>query len=611
MHIVPLLMLLIAAVHADPLGPLPAGTTLRETTEHPEFVRYHLTSTDGGSERAFIIELTQAAADSESVCAGGGADLWVRQDLADGSESFDWDPLPAIVDQACERLGEHAPDLRGRMSSTPAPIEGEIGEGPSLDSPQPRTQVWPWRALHVVVLGWFALLVAAAPRSLRAWGLGLGALAVRAALSPQRVLLGGDAAFERLLTAQGLEGSNLYYGDGWPALMGLLWKLTGGMADHALAANLALSALAVPLLYGCVKALTGDRWAAGAAALMLAILPLPVALSGSELHFVLAGTLQVSALYGAARGDRLGGLLSAVSLGLLVHLRPMQAAFVLLPLGLLAWRRRWEGLALGLALVGWRAVALLGHLQGETPSVLQQSNLHFIDLLPGAASALVPLNPAVTPVALMLLAVAALRPGAHARSGWLLGGAALLGTLPYLPLTTDSVLDPMRFQLPAQAWLCGMAAVTLAGLRGAEQRITIIVGATLMLSWWTARAPIGPDWAWTEEHRFLSREAPRVPAGTVVRYDGSQDPELVFHAWINERSPAAWLPLSPVPLQAGEWRYVGTADRLSGGSEGVACGAPVVAQEITPLSDGWVNFGERALTLGLYRVEACDEEETE
>jgi len=604
---VPLLLLLIAAAHADPLGPLPEGTTLREQTEHPEFVRYHLTSLDGG-ERSFIIELTQAAEGASPVCTGGGADLWVRQDLTDGSESFDWEPLPAIVDQACERLDEHAPELRGRMSSAPEPSEGELGEGPTMDKARPRSHVWPWRGLHAVVIGWFALMIVAAPRSARAWGLGLGALALRAALSPQRVLLGGDAAFNRLLTAQGLEGSNPYYGDGWPAIMGLISRALGAPTDHALAVNLALSALTVPLLYGCVKALTKDKWIASVAALLLAVTPLPVAVAGSEIHFVLVGTLQVAALYGAARGDRTGALLSALSVGLLVHLRPMQGLFVLLPLGMLAWRRRWEGVALGLALVGWRGVELLQYFQGELPPVMQQSNLHFVDLLPGVGSALVPLNPWATPLALTLLAALALRPGPSKAAAWLMGAALLLGTLPYLPITHDSVFDPLRFQLPAQAWLCGLSALALTKLREEDTRLTLAAGAMILASWWTARAPLGADWAWTEEHRFLSREAGKVPEGAVVRYDGSQDPDLVFHAWINEHSPGVWLPLSPVPLQAGEWRYIGTADRLANGSEGVACGDAVVTQAITPLSDGWVQFGEQPLTLGLYRVETCEEE---
>jgi hypothetical protein len=612
------LTLLTAALAADTLGPLPPDTTLRETVTHPEFVRYHLSA-----DRDFIIELTASPPEgtereSAPVCSGGGVDLWVRLDAKSDGESFDWDPLPAIVDQACERLARHAPDLRGRQEMPPEPADGAVqGAGAPLTEVLTRSTIWPWRPLHAVVIGWFALLLVAAPRSARAWGLGAAALALRVALSPRRLLLGGDAAYERLLTAQGLEGSNPYYGDGWWAFMGLLWKALGEPLDHVMGANLVLSALAVPLLYGAVQALTRDRRAATLAAAALALMPLAIALSGSEEQFVLAATLQVAAVYGAARGDRSGAVFAALSAGLLAHLRPMQGLFTLLPLGLLAARRRWGALALGAGLVGWRGVEIVRHLLAEgRPPVTENTYLEWWDLLPGAKSAVVALNPSLSPIALALLALLLLDTPPDREEGrrpaLVLLGAFVLGALPYVPLIQSTGADPLRFQLPTLSWLAALAALAWPWFTDGRGRPVPSPGRLALLgllawSWWSARAPIGTPWAWTSEYRFLAAEAPRVPGDVTVRYDASQDPNHVFHLWLNDVSPADWLPFGEDPPAEGEWIYVGTADRIAGRKEAPRCAEVAVQTFVPSASDGWVDFGDEDVRLGLYKVIPCDE----
>lgn len=622
----PLLAAALAAgrgpsARADPLpDPLPSGVALQGSERHPEFVRYLLRVDSGGPDGGpadFTVELTRSPgpgeAATEPVCAGGGVDLWVRLELGDVAESFDWDPLPPIVDQICGRLGEHAPALQARRIDGGPPAEPGAPQG-GLSQPLPESHIWPTRPLHAAVLAWVMVLLIAPPRGWRPWALGALALALRVALSPRRVLLGGDAGYTRLLTGRGLEGSSLYYGDTWQSLMGMIWELLGEPADHVTAANLALSALAVPLLYGCVRALLGGggEGAATAAALALALLPLPVAVSGSEVHFVLAGTLAVAALYGAARGDRRGAWLAALSAGLLAHLRPLQGLFALLPLALLVRDRRWDALALGLGLLGWRWRQILHHIgQQGRPPVLESAGLGRWDVLPGPGSALVPLDPLVTPLGLSALAALALwraRSGAHRRAALILLAALLTQTVPYLPMAHSSSFDPLRFQLPAQAWVAALAALAApAVLAWSPRRRAAALGA-LALSWILARAPIGQPWAWTAEYRFLIRELGEVPEGITVRYEGSQDPDMAFHRWLNTRSAGRWLPLDGGEARGGEWRYVGTADRLVGRSEEPPCSSQVASQRVPPASDGWVDFGEEAVLLGLYRIEDCSGE---
>ena len=88
----------------DLLGPMPPATTLRAVDVHPEYIRLSFTT-----DRDFIVELTPRRDGASPVCSGGGADLYVRLDLNTDQESFDWEPLPPIVDQLCARMVDHPP----------------------------------------------------------------------------------------------------------------------------------------------------------------------------------------------------------------------------------------------------------------------------------------------------------------------------------------------------------------------------------------------------------------------------------------------------------------------------------------------------------------------
>lgn len=603
------LVLASAAAH-EVLGELPPGTELLEEVEHPEYLRYRL-----NAERSFYIEITPSRGAGTPVCQGSGADLWVRTRL-DAPESFDWDPLPEVVDRACAQLALKAPEF----PQAPAPASPEATGGgytPTGEAPLlPRFKGW--RPLQGVVLLWGLALVLALPRSAAAWGCGLVALAVRLG-SPRTVLLGGDAAYERLLSALGHWSPNPYYGDGWPAAMGLVARLAPAVPDWVHAVNLGASALGVPLTVGLVERLGGGRVAAWGAGLLLALAPWPVRLAAMEDHFVLAALLHAAALYAACRRDGRGAVLAALSVGWLVHLRPLQEPFALGVLGLLALERRWASVGLGAALLAWRGVELLPVLQqGAGTQVVPWR--HYVELrfwlralLPNPWAADLHLHPGVTPLGLAALAAVGLVEGlarGRLRRAVVLGLGAGLAVAPVLP-KLHPWADPLRFQLPATVAWAALAGFGLELVWGLGVRARVAALGALALSWGVAGREQAL-WAWQEEYTLLQGWADAAPEGVRVRYDASQDPNGHFGAWLNLRSAAEWVAWNTEdapPLAEGDWLYRGTADALrAAGDPAQRCDLERLREAaLSPASDGWVDFGQAPVRAELLRVGVCRE----
>lgn len=601
-----------APLVGDLLGPMPPATTLRGVDVHPEYIRLSFTT-----DRDFIVELTPIRDGAKPVCSGGGADLYVRLDLDSDQESFDWEPLPPIVDQLCARMSEHPPRFPTSDKVAPPtvapPPPPATGDAPRL----------PFRPMHVVVVAWAVALLAALPRAPLAWGMGLLALVVRLGVSPRWILVGGDAAYERLLDAKGRGDTNAYYGDGWPGVMSLVHQALGEpkVTDWVHLTNLGFSALTVVALVALVGALGGSPLAAGLAGLTLAIAPLPVRLAATETDFVLVGLLQLLALYGAARGDRRGAALAALSVGLSVHLRPLGGAFALLPLGMLVMRRSAWAVALGLGLCAWRAWELAPLVRAGTGvGVIPFERLIEADfwvkrLNPFSGSAELHLNALWSPLALPILAVVAVqRSQVETRRAWLwpLALGVALSELPYVAKTLPEA-DPLRFLLPATALWAGIAGFggALAWEGSPKAKAALVVAALSFFPPWLRGQP---RWAWQVEHLAFIEAARLAPAGEEVLFDPAFDENGKIRIWLNTRGGARFRPwaLGEVPKE-GALVYVGTADhhrRLTarGGERGMTDGcdlSPITTIDVPPETDGWIHLGDAPLTVGLYRVGAC------
>lgn len=567
----PMLLVPFALAASDVLGPLPAGTTLRGVEEHEEYERWQLRT-----DRDFVIELTRAAPGSDAVCSGGGVDLWVRLDEAKPGESFVWDPLPPVVTQACGRLAEHAPRLRDRTVAEGAPLEPIPAEAP-VEQPPPDPPVWRpvgWLAAATVAGAVWVLVKGGRWPILAA----LGALFLRLVFSPRTVLLGGDAAYERLNALRKPMHSALY-GDGYALLLGPLARLF-----DAHVANVVVSALAPA--FGLILLRRHGAPPAGAA--MLVVLPLALQLAGMEDAFVVVGALQLLALAGPPA-------VTVLAAAMLAYTRPEQAVFVLLPLGLLLGERRWP---YAVALVAacaprWLEMADPARLE-HAAALVQTDRLGHADFLRslvsvGPRAVWIALDPARVPFVLVPFALVA--GWRHRRLGVIVGLAIVLGLAPTLPKTFPAA-DPLRFQLASVQWLALLAGVGVVTFPRMGIPLTL-------LACWFARDPLRGPWAWQAEYDWLRVHLPTV-TDEDLWIDTSQDPNHAFRSWIDTRYRVHVNDRARVVPPAGALIYVGTADAIAHAPLGDL--VPVDVATIPSATDGWVDLGPTPLTIGFYRA---------
>ena len=564
------LSLLLPVALAGPLPePLPADTTLLESAEHADFVRFKL-----HTDRDFYIELTPSRPGATPVCSGGGFDLYVRLSL-EPNESFDWEPLPAVVDATCARLESDPPRLAAK--SAPLPVQAPAGFRPLM--------------LLALPLGLLLLWALRGRDALAVLGVALG---LRLLASPRTIQLGGDAPYELLLMAQGQWGTNPRYGDTWAAILGPMLHLGGDVHLY----NLLFSAMTAALLVPLARSLGAERGEAAVAGLLLACAPLAVGLAATETHAPMVALLQLAAIEGAIGKDRSASFWSAISVALLVNLRPEQLAFAPLPIALLFWQRRWLSALVGAGFFIARAAELAPQLGQGVALIGPQRALSFGFvrgfLLPGPHAPNTWLDPLLTPAlvpALVAVGVLALLRDRR----WLLLGVPLaafaLGVGPTLTKTWP-LSDPMRFQLPGVAWWALLASAGLAALWRWRPLAGGLAGLALLLSAGLCRVPF---YAWSAEYDFL--RTVQLPEGQAVSYDSFWDENGHFAEWLHGQVGGVWADQAPGP---DALIYVGTADALSGRT--YPCGLqPVQEQRISALSDGWVDFGAESLTIGLYR----------
>lgn len=617
-------------------GEPPPGHRLLSEAVGPDLARFEFESPEVGH---YWIDVTPDRGGG-ALCRGAGLAVQLRRSLTE-AEDFVLDGLPAPVSAVCDGLAAAAPSLHLAMAvavpsdRTPDPdvLVDPASGAPAPDTPGPRLAIWQPRPWQAVVLG--AALAALASlaglprdrRALVAAALALAAAALRLAVAPVTVLLGGDAAYERLVTALGRGAPDRYYGETWLSAQGLVSGALRGLGvaparptDFVHDSNLVASALAPPLLYALALRLGLSARAALAAGAALVVWPQAVELARMEDHAVLAGTLQLAVAV-AALGTRRAELAFAVlGAALLGHLRPDQgptAAVLLLPL---AAARRWGWFGLGAALLAAR----LTYLPGAAHSPIDYARLvsprdwpPMVQAFWAPAGALAPALLTLAGLAGVLAAVPGVRTLSPWRAAWV---ALVLGsvTLPYLPKDLPAA-DPLRFSLPALGWLL-LAATAGAGgaLRAAraDRRVAAAVAVALLATTQVPRAaPAHPrPWVWEEEYRFLRAELP-LPVGDALApgaqdqlgwYDDAQDPNGGFGLWLTLSSGVAWRPWGRGEPREGDLVYRGSADHLAGRWEGARCGLePVAETEVAPASDGWVDFGPAPVRLTLYRVREC------
>lgn len=629
-----MLLLVTAALGGawDALGPVAPPERLAEVTTHAEYVRARVEGPSG----PYWIEVTPDRGGAPW-CVGGGLALQVRRDLGATAESFELPDPPPAVTAACARLAEAAPALRTAMAEAaasrpppappPPPAPAGVPLLPEAHAPRP---------FQAVVLAWAGALAAWALRGAwRAPGdtartLAVAALALAARLAvPPTALLGGDAAYERLVAALGRGDADRYYGETWPSLGGLLgaaWAAaghagasTGPGAEltafvHLL--NLGASVVTVAALVPLATRLAPRASAVArlAPALLLALHPQAVALARIEDHLVTVAALQALAVAAALGQGRLDAVVAVLSATLLGHLRPEQlpvAALALLPL--LA-RRRWLPLALAAGLLGARLAYLPA---GSASAPIDWSRLLRVGDWPDMlGAALLPAGAAAPGVLLLAAAGARARPLAAA-----MVAASLLIYLP----KSQPLADPLRFGLPTVTWLVVLAG---AGIERLHHRVRARWPALPGGAAWAwpalalllaSRAGGGRPWAWEAEYAAAREWLPRVAvARDDVRalttdspgprgwYDTSQDPTGAMGRWLAFTTGMPWSGWGDGRPAPGDVAWRGVADHLAGGWAGRRCGAEVVAErEVAPGSDGWVDLGAGPVRVGLYRLHDC------
>ena len=542
-------MLLLAAALANPLPEvLPPDTTLLGVEEGSEFVRYHLAV----EERDFYIEVTPTSRGG-AVCEGGGNELWVRLSL-ESSESFEWEPLPEVVDLTCERL------TRTRYGAQPV-VEEDTA------SPAQPTATDGW--LLPIAIGWLLLLLWHL-RGRETAALFAGALATRVMVSPHTVALPGAAAYEQLLVG----GGELAGPGSWPVLMQL------GLG-HVHWTNLVLSALAVPLLYRVLERLS-DRTSATAGALLMILMPLPILLAATEVDSVAVATLQLAAVAGALQRRRVGNLFAVLSSILLVFISTLHAVFLLLPLGLLAMRKRPAAVAI--------ASALLFCLWDRTLDVDTGAlwALSWQAMVPGPGALDRVLDPLVTPVMVPLMGLGGVL-AAMNRERWRAALVPCFGAL----FTIFLVLDgPAHAHLPVQSWWVALAGLGLGAVVRWGRLPAMAMWAAFGASLFFARDPL-PTTAWMEEYRLLHELHPE---GSF--YNADQDPQRFMSRW-------AGLHPASAPLVAGDRMWRGAADAEAGWGRDHCDWMELSLHDTTAETGGLQDLGTDSLLMGLY--EAKDE----
>lgn len=521
---------------------------------------------------------------TDPACRGGGVDLFVRGAVPDA------DTLAAV----CARLEWDAPSLR-----RPAPVGVEVAP------PPPRWPAVPAMGLLTgIAVAWWGLWLAAMPRRWEPWAIGAVAAGLRLLAGRAGPFMGFAYPYERMLTYAGALEPNPLYGGGWAAVAGAARAVLGAAPTGAYAMDGIVSVLTVVTLWAIVQRLADEDGPAHLAALGLAALPHAVSLGRTETIFVVAAGLQAAAVWGVSREDRLGDGLTALSVGLLAHTRPLQGLSVAAILGWALVRRRGVAVGVGALLAGARAVevATLVRQAGEIPSGaghLLAPDV-FLQRQVGRGAANVLLDPWTTPAAVGLAAaVGAIRGPAR-----VLGLFGLAAMVPYLHMWLTT--DVLRFQLPAATWWCGLAGVgAWTTLHGRGRTAWGVAAGVAGVSWIVARAPQGGPLVFQAEHAAFVEAVDGAGIDAIV-YDAGRDPHGRFADWAQAELGVRLVAHGTRPLRPGDRVWQGRVDRLTGGDPLAGCRAEATFERtLDPRSGGLLSLGDAPVRAVLWTVTAC------
>ncbi|MFO0629324.1 MAG: hypothetical protein U0325_27355 [Polyangiales bacterium] len=391
----------------------------------------------------------------------------------------------------------------------------------------------------VLALG-VAFTVAAAWRLSRGdppwarWGLAAATLAGLAA----RLWLSVDApmnawAYQRRLPLAVM----IYEGPALRALSSQWRWFTPHLTDVISATNLCLAAITPAVYFSHARYLLKDARAAVAAAAFIALLPLHVRFSRSDVQFVFSlvtSSMTFVVLYGALsdpspRWRALCFALLPVACGATYFARPENISFAALDAGALLLylradvpRRRWllAGAVMGLAAAFALAAFTLQNYRGDLQRGLDVQTLTHAWTVLWSPRLNTMVNPHMTPPLVPALAalglVALARRGELARAAFLV--AWLSGFFVIHSYVRTSVPEmEARYHLQLVTPLVFMAAAAVPWLWSLRRELVAAAAAWMLLAPWLHRDFIrDARFSEMEEYRFLRALRGRIPAGCRV-----------------------------------------------------------------------------------------------
>jgi len=573
----------------DPVGP----ARVDEIEIHSEFERYHLSlALPRAGQTLPPLEVVPDRAGREGICTHGGWTVFPRWELVGPVPEDPWhegERPPASVEEQvhaafCARLAAAPPVAApAPLPERPAVPPERVVQAPAAPDPAAGDAA---RVLTPLPLLLAFLGLAMAARGLRGLapaerrelaGIGVLSLGLRLLQWPGAPFNGALAGYEKLAMAMGQAQVPALYGQGLSALMAPIVRLLGAHPAVVFGTDLALSAVAPLALWATLRPV-GGRHTARLGGLFMAVLPLALRLSATEVMTVPLTTLALVAAAGAVasveagEGALVAGAMAGLAAGLMVHVRPegllVLPALVALPLarrGRAAFRHGgpWLGLVLGGVLVVLRLRDMPGldpggplqpHLLGSPmallglvlPRVSDRGGLEHLALDLRWTSPLLWVGP--------VLAL-----GRGTRRAALPWAAWLLLTL-VLVAKSWPLADAMRLQLLAMpAWIALTALAfgpRLAGLAPRRAAALALLGTALVA------LPASTGWLFLARHAewsWLRDTVPTLPAGSVVRYDDGPHRASSMAQVLAGLAPGLrWVPASTAPLQDGQLFLRGT-----------------------------------------------------
>lgn len=466
------------------------------------------------------------------------------------------------------------------------------------------TMGWTWHALQPLGLIAWLLLILTVPRTRASAALLLVAACAHAATWTPQIHMHKDRAYWEILSAFGVMAPDYAYGDGWASFMTWPLALARWPVDGVHVVAAVVSTLAVPHLYGALRRAFDER-AAIVGALLFALAPLPLALAPTESPYVPLVAMEILAVHGLLRRDRVGDAMLVAGAGMVAHLRPLEG-LIAVGLGAVAWVAGRRLAAVGVALfvllrlaLWWMFPAGMSGLQLEhlMPAAILAE-------LAGPNARVVVLDPARTPLGLAPLAllgiVVAWRSSRPVAAGLL--GLVLVSTLLYV--NQPYLADRLRYELPAQPWWCALAGIGLVSLLD-RKALGVVAVAVVTASWWPARQPY-PPFAWQQEYTLLRQALHAVPPGATVAYDDTLDVQANERMWAKLYAGVNLVPVAAAPPDT-RWRWVGLADHVRGAR--TPTGTPRLEAVLpAPVDDQWgcAPCDGAPIRVGLYEVLPAD-----